>query len=367
MNFEVSVTLARGRFTLDLSLTAEAGTLAVVGPSGAGKSTLLSLISGALTPDAGFLRLDGEPLFDRSRRIALGPQRRGIGLVSQTNDLFPHLTVAQNFDLAERFARAGAPAIDRGGLVDALGLKPLLGERSDRLSGGEARRVQLARSLLNRPRLLLLDEPFAGLDEPLRHEVLGAILEVRERTRIPFILVTHRPTEAIALADWVVALERGRVKAEGDPLEVLSRPAVLGARHLAGIETLFAARLLPDGSLAWGARELATDPGSRGLERAWFALGADDVVLMPRIAPATSARHAWPARVLRVLPLGDDHLVELAVDGVPAPLRSRVSKKAVEELCLRAGADVVALFKAASLRRLGARDDGREAAATAIG
>jgi molybdate transport system ATP-binding protein len=358
VKFEISVTLARGRFTLDVSLAVEAGTLAIVGPSGAGKSTLLSLISGALTPDAGFIRLDGEPLFDRSLGIALVPQRRGIGLVSQTNDLFPHLTVAENFDLAERFARADSPAVDRGGLVDALGLRPLLEERSDRLSGGEARRVQLARSLLNRPRLLLLDEPFAGLDEPLRHEVLGAILEVRERSRIPFVLVTHRPSEAIALADRAVALAHGRVKAAGDPIEVLSQPAVLGARHLAGIETLFAARLLPDGAFAWGARELAADPGSRALERVWFALGADDVVLTPRIAPATSARHAWPARVLRVLALGDDHLVELAVDGVPAPLRSRVSKQAVEELSLQAGAEVVALFKAASLRRLGPREDG---------
>ncbi|MEO6325978.1 MAG: ATP-binding cassette domain-containing protein [Thermoanaerobaculia bacterium] len=355
MKFDLSVVLSRGRFTLDVSLAAEARTLAVVGASGAGKSTFLSLLSGALVPDAGSVRLEGETLVDRSLGICLTPQQRGVGLVSQSNDLFPHLSVAQNFDVAERFARAGAPVVPRDALVNALGLRALLPERADRLSGGEARRVQLARSLLNRPRLLLLDEPFAGLDEPLRHEVLGAILELRERTSIPFVLVTHRPAEAIALAEHVIALSGGRVLAAGDPLEVLARPEVLGARHLAGIETLFAARLLPDRTLAWGERGLATDPVSGTQERAWFALGADDVVLTTAGESVTSARHAWPGRVVRVLALGDDRLVEVAVDGVPAPLRSRVSPQAVHELGLQIGTPVTALFKAASLRSLGPR------------
>lgn len=355
MRFDVACRLHRPRSPFDVRFSCEASNVGIIGPSGAGKSTLLSILAGGIDPDEGVVRLDDEVLFDRQARTSIPPNRRRIGLVSQRNDLFPHLTVRANLDVALRFAPAGAKGADESALIAALGLEPLLSERADRLSGGEARRVQLARSLLNRPRLLLLDEPFGGLDEPLRHEVLGALLAARAASRIPFVLVTHRPAEAVALSDFVVALRAGRVAAMGDPLSVLSDPAVLGPRHLFGIETLFPAARAPGGKLFWGERELFGS--ANGVEsEIWFALGADDVVLATSSPGITSARHVWPAHVVRIVPLGEELMIGLRVEGVPEQILARVSRQACAELCLAEGSEVCALFKAAALRRLGQHD-----------
>jgi molybdate transport system ATP-binding protein len=349
VRLEVALVLERGTLALDVSFAADAGTLAVVGPSGAGKSTLVSLLAGLLRPRAGRIRVDGETLFDSETGADVPPRARAMGLVSQKGDLFPHLTVGENLDVAERFARHGAPGVPRGELVEALGLGRLLALPAAALSGGEARRVALARAVLNRPRLLLLDEPFTGLDEPLRHEALGALLEVRARSRVPTLLVTHRPAEAIALADRAVALVRGRVTAEGAPLEVLARAEVLGGAHLVGLETLFPAERDGDG-LRWGTRALAM-AGTRAPGRVWLALGADDV-LLARERVTTTARNEWPARVLRIVPAGEDRIVELVAEGVPERILSRVSASAAEDLALVPGAEVFVLFKASALRRL---------------
>lgn len=352
MRLEAAFALRRGRFALDVELAVEAETLAVVGASGSGKSTLLALLCGLLAPDHGRLARDGEALLDTARGLSVPARARRIGLVSQRPDLFPHLTVGENLDVAERFAGEGA-APARAELVEALGILGLLGQRADRLSGGEAKRAQLARSLLNRPRLLLLDEPFAGLDEPLRHEVLGAILEARERTRVPLVLVTHRPSEAAALADAAVALGAGRVLAQGEPLDVLLRPDVLGPAHLAGLETILPAVVEGPHAARWGTLSLASDlPGLAAGSRVFFALGADDV-LLARSAPETSARHVWPARVESLRAAGDDRLVTLRPSGSPGTLLARVSREAAEELALAPGAERTLLFKASSLRRLG--------------
>ncbi len=358
---EVSIRTVRGSFRLEAELSLAGGTLAVIGPSGSGKTTLLAALCGLLRPESGLVRVLGETLFDSSRGIDVPPRKRRIGLVSQGDDLFPHLTVASNIALSRRWGRGRdkATALDERALVEALDLAPLLSRKVTELSGGEARRVALARTLLNGPRLVLLDEPFAGLDEPLRLEVLGAVLEARARTGLPMVLVTHRPAEAIALADHAVALSAGAIVAQGTALEVLTRPSVLPHRHLAGIETLFSVTPGPAGEASWGTHAVhemkdgePDDVAGPGIGRHWFALGADEVVLAREVPIATSARHAWPGVVAELHPAGEAVLVAVEIPGVPRTLLARVSREAVHELALRPGERVVALFKAASLKRL---------------
>lgn len=187
-------------FVLDVRLSCDTAVLGLVGPSGCGKSTLLDAIAG-VEPGAQ-VTLDGHAL------TGVPLHRRGIGYVTQDTLLFPHLTVRQNVTYSP-----AAGAIDE--VVRTLDIAPLLDRMPRHLSGGERRRVALARAIVSGPRLLLLDEPFVGLDDARRHEAIALVREVHHAFALPMMLVSHRRDEVDALATQVVRLEDGRVVATG--------------------------------------------------------------------------------------------------------------------------------------------------------
>jgi molybdate transport system ATP-binding protein len=199
--------LPLAEFTLDVSMTLSRGTTALYGPSGAGKTTLLELIAGIRRPQSGRIEMDGRVVCDAGVWIA--PRHRLVGYVPQDDALFPHLSVRQNVFY-------GAPAgVDSGGdsgdVIEVLEIGSLLDRNVQRLSGGERKRVALARALLTRPDVLLLDEPLAGVDLPLRDRVLGYLVRVRDEFPIPTVYVTHHMQEVEAICEEMVVLERGRV------------------------------------------------------------------------------------------------------------------------------------------------------------
>ncbi len=201
MKLELDVRIRRSAdFTLEVSERCEAGALGLLGPSGSGKSTLLDAIAG-IEPGARVI-LDGRDL------TRLPPHAREIGYVPQEASLFPHLDVRRNLLYSPR-----ARALDD--VPAALGIEALLDRMPRNLSGGERRRVALARALLSRPRLLLLDEPLTGLDDVRRREAMDLIRSVRARYQVPIILVSHRADEVAGLADWSLRLEAGRVGERG--------------------------------------------------------------------------------------------------------------------------------------------------------
>ena len=219
---DVDVRLARGAFRLECAFRAESGALALFGRSGSGKSTVLALIAGLLRPDAGHVRIDGETLVDVAAGVFVPPHRRRVGVVFQDAQLFPHLTVDQNLSFGRWFARGRPESVPRDQVVACLGLQDLLSRRPSRLSGGEKQRVSLGRALLSSPRLLLMDEPLAGLDEARREEILPLIERVRDEFAVPILYVTHAREEARRLAGKVLVLERGRVTACGPPAAILT-------------------------------------------------------------------------------------------------------------------------------------------------
>lgn len=198
----------RAGFTLDLAFQTRCRVLALTGPSGAGKSTTLQALAGLVTPTYLSLAVNGSPVIDTARGLNPPAHKRGMGYVFQDVRLFPHLTVAGNLAYARRLARQPIPLSP---IIDMLDLESLLERQTSALSGGEARRVAIARALCSQPQMMLLDEPFGGLDTGRREALIPYLLKLRDISRLPMILVSHDPRDLAAIAEDAVSIRAGRV------------------------------------------------------------------------------------------------------------------------------------------------------------
>ena len=193
---------------VDLSL-GEGETLVIVGPSGCGKTTLLRVIAGLEKPSAGDVRLGDDLLTGENTFVA--PEKRGIGFVFQGLALFPHLTVDRNV----AFGLHGLPATERkqraADELHAVGLESLGGRYPHELSGGQQQRVAIARSLVRRPRLMLMDEPFSDLDPKTRASVRNEVLRILREHNTAAIIVTHDREDAFHVADRIAEMDHGRI------------------------------------------------------------------------------------------------------------------------------------------------------------
>lgn len=219
-----------------LDLAVASGSLtALLGPSGCGKTTTMKMTAGLVPPDAGEILLDGAPV------TSLPPDRRGVAMVFQNPLLFPHLTVAQNvgFGLRMRGLPPSTIAESVAAMLSRVRLDGL-GDRSPvQLSGGQQQRAALARALVLRPRVLLLDEPLSGLDPSLRDEMRILIRDLQRETRITTLVVTHDQAEAVALADRIALMLDGRLAQYGPPRDFYDRPASMAvARFFGGVNFL---------------------------------------------------------------------------------------------------------------------------------
>ena len=198
---------------------------ALIGPSGCGKTTVLRCLAGLDVPQSGRISFGDEVWFDGPRNIFERPQKRGIGYLFQEYALFPHLTVFDNIAFGLSQIEKGAARRRIADLVSLLQLTGLEARYPHELSGGQQQRVALARTVAPRPRLLLLDEPLSALDTPTRSELRQELRRVLAEWSIPTIVVTHDPTEVVALADEVIVLFEGRVRQHGRVEQVFAIPA----------------------------------------------------------------------------------------------------------------------------------------------
>ncbi len=220
---ELDFTQTLGSHCLQIRETLPAsGITAVFGVSGAGKTSFINAISGLTRPQAGRIVLNGRVLNDTAQRICLAPEQRRIGYVFQDARLFPHYKVRGNLQYG--MAKSMVSQFDK--LVDLLGIAPLLDRLPGRLSGGEKQRVAIGRALLTAPELLLLDEPLASLDIPRKRELLPYLQRLAQEIHIPMLYVSHSLDEIQHLADRVLVLEAGKVKAFG-PLEEVWSSSVM--------------------------------------------------------------------------------------------------------------------------------------------
>ncbi|EAQ05307.1 MULTISPECIES: ABC transporter ATP-binding protein [Yoonia] len=218
-------TFAGRRVVDDVSLTVMPGQVTcLLGPSGCGKSTTLRIIAGVDMQDSGTIHVDGQLICDTVDRVP--PEGRSIGLMFQDFALFPHLTVAQNVGFGLRGKRDDGRVTD---LLQKVGMLRYLHDYPHQLSGGEQQRVALARALAPKPRIMLMDEPFSGLDDRLRDDIRDETLEILKSEGTAVLLVTHEPNEALRMADEIALMRDGRIVQRGSPYNIYNAPKDLEA------------------------------------------------------------------------------------------------------------------------------------------
>jgi len=357
MNLRIEVERKLGTFELRARFEAGAGITALFGRSGSGKTSLVNSIAGLLRPDRGVVEVDGQVLFDSRRAIDLPAARRRIGYVFQEGRLFPHLSVRQNLLYGWRFTPERERYVGFDRVVELLGLGQLLERAPGALSGGEKQRVAIGRALLASPRLLLMDEPLASLDAQRKSEILQYIERLRDETKVPILYVSHVIEEVVRLADTVVLLSDGSVKAVGRPDEIMGRLDLRPqtGRYEAGavIETTIAARDEKYGLTTLhfsGGYLLVPNVDGQPGEPLRVRIRARDVSLALHVPQGSSILNVLNARVVEI---GRDEgpIVEVGLDVGGAKLLARVTRRSVEQLELRPGLNLYALIKAVSLDR----------------
>ncbi len=328
---------------LDLDLD-HFGITVLFGPSGCGKTTLLRLISGLERPDGGLIHLDGTAWFQGSRQVPA--HHRRVGYVFQEGALFPHLSVATNvaFGLGRNAERSSRVAE----LIRRVGLAGLEHRHPGELSGGQKQRVALARALAPKPRLVLLDEPFASLDRPAAEQLRHELRAMLRADGIPALLVTHDRGEALSLGDRMLRMDAGRIVQDGRPEDVLT--GIATDLDEVGSESVVRAQVAGrrEGLLCLevgSALLFAPDPGGE-FSQARLCIRSEGVALERAGGAPVSSRNHLPARI-----------VELEIRGALArvrldcgfPLESLVTTWACRDLGLCVGDSVTALVKATAI------------------
>jgi molybdate transport system ATP-binding protein len=353
LRFELRASL--GRIELDVACETGARSLGLFGPSGSGKTSVVEALAGWRAVDRGRIEFADEVWLDTARSIDVPPRRRRVGVVAQDLLLFPHLDVEANV----AFAPGGDRAL-RERVLEVLEIGPLRGRSVATLSGGEKQRVALARALCARPRLLLLDEPFASLDRPLRRRILPYLVRVRDEFDVPLVVVSHDSTDIGALCDDVALLELGRVVERGPPERVFASDP--GWRATGGeFENVLRGTVgeLRGDSATLELGDARLEVPSAGLasgSTALVAVRADEILVALERPRGLSARNVLPARVVEVREAGGDRRGEVrlsaAIEGADQDAWVELTAGSVRELGLRPGREVFLVIKTRSFRVL---------------
>ena len=352
MSLDVDVDHRRGAFRLAARFAAAPGLTALFGRSGSGKTSLVDIVGGLIRPDRGRVTIDGQTLVDTERGLFVPVHRRRIGYVFQDSRLFPHLNVRRNLLYGRWFARGtGGATADLDTVIGLLGIGHLLERHPDSLSGGEKQRVAIGRALLARPRLLLMDEPLASLDEARRVEILPYIERLRDEAGVPILYVSHSVAEVARLATTVVIMAEGTVTAVGPVQDILPMAdvadggAVLDARIARHDET-FHLSVLESAAGELQVPRLEAPIGAP--VRAYIR--SRDVMLSLQRPEEISALNVLAGRIASIAPTSNAQAdVRLNCNG--AVLMARLTAKSVDRLALAPGCAVYAVVKSVSFER----------------
>ncbi len=345
---QASIQLQRSNgFKLDVELNIAAGTTAcLLGPNGAGKSTAVGALAGLINIEGGSIRLNGRTLNDPSVGIAIPPPDRKIGLMFQDYALFGHLSVEDNIAFGPRSAglSKSASRLAAAEWTHKFDLIDLAGRKASDLSGGQAQRVAMARTLAANPDLILLDEPLAALDVGTKATLRRILSTNLEAFDGPRLIITHEPAEAFLLADRIHIMENGRITQSGTAAEIRRSPATAYVGALAGTNFLTGSTFrgsitLDESNVVLKTSDTTTDG------RVIVTVRPSALALHPS-QPDGSPRNSWQAKIASVENLGDVARVYL---DAPLPLAADVTPGSVEQLGLSAGQSIWVAIKATEI------------------
>ena len=378
-----------GTFLLDVEFEVGPGITILFGPSGSGKTTILQSIAGLLKPDAGRIVIGDQVLFDSTSRIDVPVSKRSTGYVFQNLALFPHLTVEENIHYGLKGLSRGEMEERTNAVLESFHVPHLLHRRPDEISGGERQRVALARSLVMQPRVLLLDEPLSALDGITKSKIMDDLRAWNDARKIPIVYVTHGRREVFSLGERVVAIERGKVIAQGTPQDVLAAPRHEMLAQLAGFENIFDSTVVAHyeahGTMACRldrrittkqhdgpspgkgeARDSSAIPVSKELElevplarmepgaNVRIAIRAGDILLSTQVPQALSARNVLVGQLASLNRVG---VMVVAEVDCGVPITVDLTPSAVESLGLKVGQQVWLIIKTYSCHLLHRRSE----------
>ncbi|CAN1724908.1 Fe(3+) ions import ATP-binding protein FbpC [Hyphomicrobium sp. 1Nfss2.1] len=309
---EFDTTQALAGFDLDVK---PAEIVCLLGPSGCGKSTLLRIAAGIEKPTGGRVLINGQEVAGPSRFVA--PEERSVGLMFQDFALFPHLTIVANVAFGLKALTKAAAHREALAALKRVGLAHLADEYPHILSGGQQQRVALARAIVPRPAVMLMDEPFSGLDVQLRDAMQEETLSLLREARATSVIVTHHPEEAMRIGDRIAVMRAGRLIQAGTAETLYHQPS-----------DLFVARLFSE------INELAYKVGASGVETPIGVLPAPGlnpgesatVCIRERGVALSKGGEGIPGRVLDVKFLGDVSRLEVALEGFERPIKVRAGE-----------------------------------------
>lgn len=326
------------------------GITAIFGVSGAGKTSLINAIGGLTTPQQGTLSLNGRLLFDSESKINLPPEKRRVGYVFQDARLFPHYKVKGNLEYG--MAKSMRPQFDA--LVALLGIEALLTRFPHSLSGGEKQRVAIGRALLSSPEILLMDEPLASLDLPRKRELLPYLQALAKKVDIPLLYVSHSLDEIIQLADNVLVLDKGEVKALGTLEKVWASSALRPWLPRADQSSVLRVQVLEQHphyamtALSLGDQHIWVNRIDAPLKTPLrIRIQAADVSLVLQPPLNSTIRNVIPAQVGELLEIDNQVEVKLLVG--QSELWARITPWARDELMIKPGMWLYAQIKSVAI------------------
>ena len=360
LHLQIQMTRSAFKLNLDLQLPSE-GITAIFGPSGSGKTTLLRAVAGLETNAQGRIQIGTHIWQDTSLGICLPTWQRPLGYVFQESSLLPHLSVVDNlnFGLKRALKSAGVALSDAQialqASVELLGIGSLLQRMPQELSGGERQRVAIARAIAMQPQLLLMDEPLASLDAARRQEIFPWLAKLRDELKIPMLYVTHSAEEVTRLADHLVVLDQGQVKAQGPVGDVLTQvvnPVVMGedagaliAGHIGAVDAEWhLSRVDFEGGCIW-----MRDAGLPIGKAVRIRILARDVSLATAEPRNTSIQNQLQGLIQSITPDAHPSQVMVVLKCGAEEVLARVTRRAISELGLRVGMPVWAQVKSVAL------------------
>ncbi len=361
-NLHLKIKMSRPVFELDLDLQLPGlGITAIFGPSGSGKTTLLRAVAGLEKNQVGRIQIGSHVWQDTQQGIDLPTWQRPLGYVFQESSLLPHLNVTDNLNFGLKRAEKSSgnaqsdAAMALKASIELLGIGSLLQRMPDQLSGGERQRVAIARAIAMKPKLLLMDEPLASLDAARRQEIFPWLTKLRDELKMPMLYVTHSTEEVTRLADHLVVLDQGQVKAQGPVGSVLTQvvnPVVVGEDAGALIEGCIGAV-----DTQWHLSRVDFEGGCVWMRDAGLPVGkavririlARDVSLATTEPQNTSIQNQLRGHIQSITPDVHPSQVMVVLKCGAEEVLARVTKRAVDELSLQVGQPVWAQVKSVAL------------------